>query len=248
MILTPRLRLDPLRVEDADEMADVLADPSLYRFTGGRPPTLDDLRRRYATQVQGGLPGGLERWLNWVVRLRADPTAIGYVQATVTDGGRRADLAWVVGTSWQGHGFAAEAASGMADRLAAQGARILTAHIRADHAASAAVARRIGLVRTDELEDGEQVWRLDIGARDDAKQARSLRLNLAVGAALIGFAGFELVMARTGQLPRSADQLLRDLLLAAAGVAMLGYGIAGWVRRRRSVDTRPAGGRPVERS
>ena len=37
-VATPRLRLVPLRVADAEEMAMVLGAPSLYGFTGGEPP------------------------------------------------------------------------------------------------------------------------------------------------------------------------------------------------------------------
>ncbi|HEX5827785.1 MAG TPA: GNAT family N-acetyltransferase [Candidatus Limnocylindrales bacterium] len=239
-IATHRLRLEPLRVEDADEMAGVLADPALYVFTGGEPPSVETLRARYAIQVTGGPPSGDERWRNWVLRLREDGTAIGYVQATLTLGGTHADLGWVLGAPWQGAGYATEASNAVLHRLIDEGVRVVTAHVRADHAASAAVAQRIGLLATDDVEDGEQVWRLDIGAREAAKRRRTIRLNLAVGIALIGFALFEAVMARTGQLPRSADQLVRDLLLACAGAAMLGYGTLAWVRGRRAA--RPGGG------
>ena len=47
------LGLRPLRVDDAAEMAEVLADPSLYEFTGGEPPSVADLERRYAVQTRG---------------------------------------------------------------------------------------------------------------------------------------------------------------------------------------------------
>jgi len=35
-ILTDRLSLEPLKVSDAQEMVEVLADVRLYEFTGGR--------------------------------------------------------------------------------------------------------------------------------------------------------------------------------------------------------------------
>jgi RimJ/RimL family protein N-acetyltransferase len=152
-----RLLLEPLRVEHADDMVAVLADPALYTVTGGEPPSLDRLRERYRAQTAGsGDPG--EQWHNWVLRLRDGGTAIGYVQATVTDQGRAAELAWVLGTGWQGHGYAAEAAGRMARALTEAGVTVLTAHIHPEHAASAAVAHRIGLHPTGRLDDGEQVW------------------------------------------------------------------------------------------
>ncbi|MEU2149735.1 GNAT family N-acetyltransferase, partial [Streptomyces globisporus] len=81
----------------------------------------------------------------------------GYVQATVR--GPRAEIAWVVGTPWQGRGYASEAAQGLAAHLvSAGGVRELVAHIHPDHAASAAVAVAAGLGPTGGWEDGERRW------------------------------------------------------------------------------------------
>lgn len=171
---TERLRLEPLRVAHAREMAGALADPALYAFIGGEPPTVAGLRRRYRTQVAGWSDDGRERWLNWVVRPRAGGAAIGFVQATVVAAGDdrardrlEADLAWVIGVRWQGHGAASEAARAMLDWLvrpapAGGAVAIVTAHIDPGHAASGSVARRLGLVPTDLIEDGEVVWRLEV--------------------------------------------------------------------------------------
>ena len=46
---TERLLLTPLCPQDADKMVEVLADPRLHQFIGGRPATLQELRTRYAT-------------------------------------------------------------------------------------------------------------------------------------------------------------------------------------------------------
>jgi RimJ/RimL family protein N-acetyltransferase len=179
---TDRLRLDPLRVDDAEEMARVLADPSLYAFTGGGPPTAEELRGRYAEQAVGRSADGREWWLNWIVRRRTDGDAIGYVQATVADatGDHRktnADVAWVIGVPWQGHRSAAEAAAAMIAWLTTPqplgaGVAVVSAHIHPDHAASASVARRVGLEPTDEIEDGEVVWLSALGAPDRVESGR----------------------------------------------------------------------------
>ncbi len=111
-----RLVLEPLRVEHAEELAPVLDDPALHEFIGGRPASAARLRARFARQVAGRSPDGRERWLNWVVRLRASGAAVGTVQATVRrDAGQRyADLAWVIARAYQGQGLAKEAAGVMA--------------------------------------------------------------------------------------------------------------------------------------
>ena len=47
------LSLRPLRVDDAEAMAAVLADPDLYTYTGGTPPGEKELRQRYAILARG---------------------------------------------------------------------------------------------------------------------------------------------------------------------------------------------------
>ncbi|WNI30075.1 GNAT family N-acetyltransferase [Streptomyces sp. ITFR-6] len=158
---TPRLDALPLRVAHADEMAAVLSDPALHTFTGGAPQDAEALRSRYARQTAGS-PDPAERWWNWVLSVRGDGRLAGYVQATVDVTGARAEIAWVIGTGWQGRGYAKEAAAGLVAHLLDGGAvRTVVAHIHPDHAASEAVAASAGLARTDEREDGEVRWRRD---------------------------------------------------------------------------------------
>jgi len=153
-----RLVLEPLRTDHADEMAAVLDDPALYEYTGGAPATAAELRARYSRLEAGLSADGSEGWLNWVVRHGAD--AVGFVQATVTRSSDQfdAEVAWVIGSGRQHHGFATEAALLMVEWLRRQGASSIVAHIHPGHVASAAVARRIGLLPTDHIEDGEIRW------------------------------------------------------------------------------------------
>jgi RimJ/RimL family protein N-acetyltransferase len=162
-IMTERLVLQPLRVEDADEMADVLADPALHQFTGGRPATLDELRGRYASWVEGSGTDA-EVWLNWIIRRRSDACAVGAVQATIDRQPGAAPegcVAWTIGTPWQRQGLATEAAVGLVQWLHEQGIASVVAHIHPDHTASAGVAAKCGLRPTDDEVDGEIVWRSD---------------------------------------------------------------------------------------
>jgi RimJ/RimL family protein N-acetyltransferase len=154
-----RLLMAPLRVDDANEMAVVLADPSLHEFIGGRPFTVDELRRRYADLVSGS-GSASERWLNWIVRRRGDGVAVGYVQATVmaADTTPWSYVAWTIGTPWQRQGLASEASSALVGWLTANDVAPIVATIHADHVASNSVATRIGLHPTSEVDDGETVW------------------------------------------------------------------------------------------
>ncbi|MGC5343111.1 GNAT family N-acetyltransferase [Streptomyces sp. DT24] len=155
---TARLDALALRVEHADEMAAVLADPALHTYIGGSPAGPDELRARYVRQTAGS-PDPSERWWNWVLQVRDEGRLAGYVQATTV--GSRAEIAWVIGTGWQGNGYAKEAAAGLVAHLLEErnGIRTVIAHIHPDHGASAAVAAAAGLTPTDEWEDGELRWR-----------------------------------------------------------------------------------------
>lgn len=159
-LATARLLLSPLRAADADGMLRVYADERMYEFTGWEPPTLDALRERYERLAIGWSPDRTEQWCNWIVRFTGDTDPVGAVQASVAADRAWASVAWEIGLPWQRRGIASEAALVVVEWLLAEGIERITASIHPDHVASARVAERIGLVRTDELDDGEIVWAL----------------------------------------------------------------------------------------
>ena len=156
-----QITLVPLRAEHADEMAAVLADPDLYTFTGGTPPTAQQLRARYERWLAGS-PDPAVSWCNWVIQLHSPQCLAGTVQATTSTGGNvaSAEVAWVVGAPWQGRGIATEAARALISWLQRQSIHTVIAHIHPRHHASAAVATAVGLTPTDHCQDGEIMWRL----------------------------------------------------------------------------------------
>lgn len=158
-----QLTLVPLRAEHASEMAVVLAGPDLYTFTGGSPPTRQELRARYERWIAGS-PDPAVSWCNWVIQLHSPPCLAGTVQATISTGADQpvAEVAWVVGRPWQGRGIATEAARALIAWLQRQSINTVIAHIQPRHQASAAVAAAAGLTPTDHWQDGEIRWRLTI--------------------------------------------------------------------------------------
>lgn len=157
-VSTGRITLVPLAVGHADEMAAVLADPELYTFTGGSPPTRQELRARYE-RWSAGSPDPAVSWCNWVIQLRSPRCLAGTVQATISTADEpAAEVAWVVGTSWQGQGIAKEAARALVAWLAQQSVRTVIAHVHPRHQASAAVAAAAGLTPTGQRQQGEVRW------------------------------------------------------------------------------------------
>lgn len=159
-LIGPRLWLEPLQVHHAEEMALLLDDPGLHVFIGGEPATVEALRDRYRRQVVGHSVEGSQRWLNWVVRRRADGRAVGTVQATVVEEAGRlaAEVAWVIAADYQRQGYAREAAQVMVTWLQQRGADDIVAHVHPQHHASMSVAREVGLAPTTSVVDGEVRW------------------------------------------------------------------------------------------
>lgn len=162
-IETARLLLEPLRIEHAEPMATVLADPRLHAFIGGTPATAPQLRARY-TRILAGPNNPAESWCNWMIRVRENQQLTGYVQATVSPDadGLHAEIAWVTGTAWQRRGIATEATRALVGWLARYPIHTVIAHIHPDHHASAAIATAAGLIPTAELHDGEIRWHRNI--------------------------------------------------------------------------------------
>jgi RimJ/RimL family protein N-acetyltransferase len=157
---TRRLILEPLQVTHADEMVFVLGDAALYKYTDGAPPTLEELRARYARQVSGRSPDRTHGWLNWIVREREHRTAVGTVQTTLAweEHAMVAEVAWIIGVSHQRRGYATEAVEAMLAWLGRHDVILVAAHIDPRHIASITVATRLGLTATCTVLDGETRW------------------------------------------------------------------------------------------
>ena len=159
---TTRLDLLSMRPEHAPGLFAVLSEPALYTFTGGAPPvSVEALALRLTRLAELRAPDGEELWLNWTLRLRGTCDVLGYVQATLTED--RADLAWVLGLPFQGRGYGSEAAGAMMSWLYDLGMGRFRACIKPDHHASQRVAERLGMWRTEEWIDGEEVWQVTRG-------------------------------------------------------------------------------------
>ena len=160
---TERLQLDPMVQGDSDALFALLRDPGIQAFIRSQTPgSADDVRARIRDRESRRSPAGDELWLNWTLRLIADQSVVGYVQAGVKEG--KASLAWVVGVPFQRRGYASEASRRVLRWLRDDlGVHEVRASIHPDHVASRRVARNIGLCKSEERTDeGEDVWRASL--------------------------------------------------------------------------------------
>ncbi len=159
-VMSVRLHLEPLSVEHSLGMVEVLADASMYEYTGGEAPSFEQLQRRYAAQSVEHSEDGLQGWFNWIVKPKNSDAPIGFVQATVEQSGPKvvANIAWVISPIHQGQGMASEATKAMNSWLRSKGVNSFVAYLHPSHFASMGVARNQGLHPTPMLEDGEIRW------------------------------------------------------------------------------------------
>lgn len=116
-IVTSELTLEPLRVDHAEAMFELLSDQAIYQYLDySAPPSVEHLRGVYRRLETGSSPDGSEAWLNWVIRPRGQ-SPVGYVQATVARN-RTAHVAYVLASKYWGYGYAQRAMRAMLEHLA----------------------------------------------------------------------------------------------------------------------------------
>ena len=153
-----RVELVPVNRKHAAAMFSVISDTSLYTFTGGEPPqSLAEVEEWFTALESGISPDGSEKWLTWIVQGIEFDTPIGYVQATIE--GNTAEVSWLIGSRWQGNGYAIEAVGALMSWLADNQIVEVTAHIQPQHRASQRIARRFHLKPSGTYHEGEEVWR-----------------------------------------------------------------------------------------
>jgi len=163
------MRLEPLTVLHAEEMFLPMSAVAIYDYIPGGPPaSLAALRERYTRLEKGRSADGVERWLNWIVRLRSGACA-GFVQATIHPSAT-ADFAFVFAPEHWGHGVAFEACSAVLPHLAQDFCvRALFATVDPRNARSIRLLQRLGFGEVPpeshphgSVEPNDRVFALDL--------------------------------------------------------------------------------------
>ena len=148
MIVTERLRLRPLRLDDAEPTAAMMCE-AVSRWTGSWTPdmspsdVLDRIKRHRAAETEG-------RGVMRAIEGGSDGALMGWIGVDLIDAEtRRGVLGYWLGEAFWGRGFAGEAAAAMVgdawDRLDLQ---VIEAGAQPENAASIAILRRLGMAET----------------------------------------------------------------------------------------------------
>ena len=143
-IVTPTLTLEPLLASHAEEMFEVLSDEAIYRYLDYEAPvSADHLRAVYQRLEARRSPDGHQVWLNWVIR-PLNRALVGYMQTTVV-ADRSAYVAYVLGSSYWGHGYAQHALQAMLEHVtSAYSAQRFLATVEAGNQRSIRLLERLG--------------------------------------------------------------------------------------------------------
>jgi len=144
-----RLSFEPLHSRHAAELFEPLSDPRVWEFIGENLYTsVAAVADRFA-RIAAGPPTDHadERWINYATRLRATGILIGRLEATIVD--QRAEIAFLFGPQYWGHGYASEAMSAFQEHLR-QTARVneFWATTNPDNSRSIKLLGRLGYVET----------------------------------------------------------------------------------------------------
>ena len=161
---TQRLAFREMTASDLDAMADLLGDPEVMAFyprPKSRAEALGWIEWNQRLYRERGF--GL-----WAIELRDTGAFVGDCGLTPqeVDGMPEVEVGYHVRRLLQGRGYATEAAAAVRDAVlgpdsvTGDDVTLVHAHIAPGHMASVTVARRLGLVPTEVVHDGETRWHL----------------------------------------------------------------------------------------
>lgn len=139
---TERLVLRMLRESDTDAYAEMMADPEVVRFLGGKPMSRAEAWRNMA-MVLGHWH--LRGYGFWAVEEKSSGELVGRVGCWRPEGGPGLEVGWTLRRSSWGRGYATEAArAAVGYAFAALGQSRVLSLIAPDNVASIRVAERLG--------------------------------------------------------------------------------------------------------
>lgn len=149
---TPRLHLEPVLRRHAPLLFEALSDETIYLYMPTDPPSsVAQLEARFRRLESRQSPDGLEKWLNWAIRLKATNGYAGLVQATIRQDGD-ALLAYELTQVYRGQGFAREAcAAVIAELFEHYMITSLVAYVDARNEPSFRLLERLGFSREEYL-------------------------------------------------------------------------------------------------
>jgi RimJ/RimL family protein N-acetyltransferase len=155
LLSTSRLTLDPITIEHAEPLHELLGDRELYHFMPFKELSFEERKNLCERWSIGRSPNGDEIWLNWIAKETNSGQAIGHFQAGIS-AERIATIAYVVATKFQRQGFALEALTVILIHLReVMQVREVKAWSDTRNIASHSLADKLGLRKIETIKDAD---------------------------------------------------------------------------------------------
>jgi [ribosomal protein S5]-alanine N-acetyltransferase len=151
-----RLRLRPGMAADAEALHPAFADDELMRWWSNAPHVSIE-------QTRADLAQHASDWRRWIITLKEDDCAIGFVAAGEKRQGNVSEIGYLLRREYWGTGIAAEAVTCLIDQLFGEGQRRVFADTDPDNTASRRLLERLGFQLEGVL---RAEWETHIGVRD----------------------------------------------------------------------------------
>lgn len=147
-LITDRIRLRPLTLDDVGALVPVYTDPAVTRFFANDVPDRSAVRATVERRLTRPLPPGTG---SWVVDVDGDVAGLVHLWPSAQLPGGLVEMGWLLGTDYWGRGLATEAAAAvLAHGRRGLGLPAVWSLVHRDNTASLAVARRLGMVPVGE--------------------------------------------------------------------------------------------------
>lgn len=157
ILRTDRLLIRETTLEDVDEFYKIYADPRITRFMEGLFADPEDekrYQRDYIIKVYGLMGFGV-----WTLERLSDGAVIGRAGYSIRNGFDDVELGFLVGTSYQGQGYAKEACRAILDYgRDILGFKKVQTLVKAENEVSIRLCESLGFERIDEVEVEENIY------------------------------------------------------------------------------------------
>jgi ribosomal-protein-alanine N-acetyltransferase len=148
-LLTTRLVLDPLSLDDVADLFEARGDPEVMSFWDWPADPNPDITRAVIVQMLAEVDAG--RALYWTIRLRTDRSFVGVCDLGELGPSPSADLGFMLARRWWGSGLAGEAIVSVLEHARALGITSVHARVAVQNERSVRLLQRLGFVSIESL-------------------------------------------------------------------------------------------------
>ena len=142
---TERLKITPLKSNDAVAAFPKLQDDDLYRWISmSKPKSVDSLAEDWSRIESRISTDGNEIWLAWFVSSKFDKSPVGSIDVSIDEDGVAVNFGYYFFVNEWGQGYGTEATSAVIQHLQKHQVKKFIATVTAGNTASVAVLKKLG--------------------------------------------------------------------------------------------------------